>query len=166
MKVLVAYYSRTGVTRSAARAICEAIGASDGAEATVEEVVDTKPRKGTAGYMVAGKDAMLKRDTVIAPLSADVAAFDVVVIGTPVWAFTMAPAIRAFCNEHGASVGKVAAFCTMGGSGDQRTFKHIEEALAKPLIATLTLIDKRVKSVDEQEFVAKVKAFAQQVVTS
>ena len=166
MKVLIAYYSRTGVTRAAAGAICEAMRAAVGVEVTVEEVVDTKPRKGAGGYLVAGKDAMLKRDTVIAPMSAEPGDFDVLVIGTPVWAFTMAPAIKAYCSEYGASASKVAAFCTMGGSGDQRTFRHIEEALANPLIATLTLIDKRVRAVDEQDFVAKVTAFAERVVTS
>ena len=162
MKVLIAYYSRTGVTKTTASAIAEQLRQS-GVEVVLEEVVDTKKRNGALGYLAAAKDAMLNRETVIAPTAAEPGEFDLLVIGTPVWAFTLATPMRTYCRTCAGAAKKVALFCTMGGSGDRRTFRHAEALCGKPPAATLALIDKRVKQRDEEQFVAKVKDFAARI---
>jgi flavodoxin len=154
MKVLVTYYSRTGVTRLAAQELARRLGAD------VEEIIDTKPRGGVIGWLVAGKDASLKRLTRIKPVSKDPAAYELVVIGTPVWAFTMAPAVRTYITDHRRSLKKVAFFCTMGGSGDARTLRHLAELAGTTPLATLALIDKDVRS---GRHAAKLEAFVNQL---
>jgi len=162
MKVLIAYYSRTGVTKIAASAIADQLYQSD-VEVVIEEVVDTKNRNGLLGYLRAGMDALLKRETVIAPTAADPGEFDLLVVGTPVWAFTLATPMRTYCRTRCGAVRQLAMFCTMGGSGDRRTFRAAEQLCGKPLAATLALIDKRVKQRDEEQFIAKVRRFATQI---
>ena len=163
MKILIAYYSRTGVTQLAAEAIVAALMEMRDVEVTLEEIVDTRSRQGALGYLSAGRDASLKRQTVIATPDQDPSQFDLLIVGTPVWAFTLATAMRTYCTEYGCKAPKAAVFCTMGGAGDERTFAHAEKLLAKAPVATLTLIDKRVREADEQEFLAKVKRFAEEI---
>lgn len=166
MKALIAYYSRSGVTRAAAGAIAAALRQTGQVDVTIEEIVDTTSRKGILGYLAAGKDASLGRGTIIAPPAASPAEFDVLIVGTPVWAFTLAAAVRTYCSEYCKDAGTVALFCTMGGSGDKRTFRHAEAILGKTAVARLSLVEKRVKAGDEQEFIAKVKRFAADLVAS
>ncbi len=165
MKVLIAYYSRSGVTRSVSEMLAAELRAK-GAEATVEEIIDTKDRSGITGWLGGGKDATLKKETTIAPVKADVASFDLVAIGTPVWAWTAAPAARTFAKQHGASCRKVAFFCTMGGSGDKGAFKAFADLCAKEPVATLALIDRKVKAKDEEKCLAPVRAFAASIVAA
>ncbi len=52
---------------------------------------------------------------------------------------------------------KAAFFCTMGGSGDQKTFRHMAELLGKEPAGTLALLEKDVRS---GAFATAVKEFA------
>lgn len=138
MPTLIVYYSRTGHTMTIARELADAL------QADLEEIRETKSRKGMAGYLSAGKDATLKKATPIEPTSIDHGTYDLVIIGTPVWAFTMASGIRTWLTEHGKDLKKVAFFATMGGRGDQRTFAHMQELCGQAPIATATFIDKNI----------------------
>ncbi len=163
MNALVVYYSRTGVTRKAAEAIGEALRNVGADNVQIEEITEPKSRKGALGWLMAGRDATLKRPAAIQPIKADVGSFDVIVIGTPVWAFTCATPVRTFCQEHGREAKQVAFFCTMGGTGDKRALREMEALCAKPPLATLALIDRQVKQDDPEEFLDKVKAFAETI---
>jgi len=143
MNALVTYYSRTGTTRKTAQAIADALRDAGCDNVQSEEIVETRSRKGVFGFLGAGRDATLKRTAVIEPLQADVGSFDIVAIGTPVWAFTCATPVRAFCDQHGREAKQVAFFCTMG--------------------ATLALIERHVKRDDQEKFLDEVKAFAETI---
>jgi len=140
MKVLVAFYSRSGVTRAAAEDIARRLGAD------IEEIIDTKPRRGAIGWLIAGKDASLKCLAEIAPPAKDPAAYDLVILGTPVWAFTMAPAVRTYIARYAGAFKKLAFFCTMGGSGDKKTFRHMADQAGLSPLATLALTEKNVRA--------------------
>lgn len=140
MKTLVVYYSRTGVTRTVAQALAGQL------QADLEELHDRKSRRGALGWLSGGRDATLKRLTEIDPPVKDPSAYDLVLVGTPVWAFTMAPAVRTYLSQHGRAIKKAVFFCTMGGSGDRRTFSHMGELLGKSPAAALALREKDVRS--------------------
>src|SRR5581483_5384377 len=113
------YYSRTGNTRSLARQIGDALGA----EAELKEVQDRADRTGIVGYLRSGRDAWLQRRTELAPLEVDLNAFDLVVIGTPVWNASLSSPVRTFLADHANALRAVAFFCTMGGRGSDRVFR-------------------------------------------
>lgn len=159
MKILTAFYSRTGTTRKAADQIASFLKGK-GAEIVTEEIIDTKNRKGFFGWLRAGRDAMKKRETEVRPVQADVASFDLVVVGGPVWGWTVCPAVRTFLSGQKDQIRKAAFFCTMGGSGAERTFGEMEEILGKAPEATLALTEKQVKAEDEAGYLEKVRNFA------
>ena len=82
MKSLVVYYSRTGNTKFVAEEIAAEIGAD------IEEIVDLKSRAGTMGWLSAGRDATINRQTKIAETKRNPADYDLVVVGSPVWAWS------------------------------------------------------------------------------
>ncbi len=139
-RALVAYYSRTGVTRTVAEAVASGLGCD------LEEIVDTKSRKGPLGFVIAGKDAVRKKLTRIGPISKSPADYDLVVIGTPVWANTMASAVRTYLTECGGQMNKVAFFCTQAGPKPGHTFADMEALCGKPPVETLSLRTKTVKA--------------------
>ncbi|MGM0493471.1 MAG: flavodoxin family protein [Armatimonadota bacterium] len=165
MRALVVYYSRTGVTKKVCHAIADVMGAMDDmTEVEIEEIVDKTNREGVLGYARGGKDAMLKKSTEIEPVKADVASFDLVVIGTPVWAFTCAPAARAFCEQFADDLDTVAFVATMGGSGDRGAFEALEKYCGAKPIETLSLRERDVKAVEPANYVAPVEGFAEDLV--
>jgi flavodoxin len=154
MKALIVFYSRTGVTKKAAEAIAAAIPCE------TEEIIDKADRSGIKGWLLGGKHAWQSTLTEIGPLKSSISSYDLVIIGTPVWAFTMTPAVRTFIEQNKDKIKKAAFLTTEGGSGHEKTFKAMEEALGKPPAATLNLLEKEVKSGKDGE---KIRQFVQDV---
>lgn len=138
VKILVAYYSRTGITKKLANFLAEKLGAE------IEEIKDTVNRAGAVGYMLAGRDAMQRKLTKLEPLKLNPADFDLVIIGTPIWAWNMSAPIRTYITENKDKFKKVAFFCTMSSDGDIKTFKEMGEIINKQPAATLALTTKEV----------------------
>ncbi|MCK9356264.1 MAG: NAD(P)H-dependent oxidoreductase [Dehalococcoidia bacterium] len=134
MKTLVVYYSRSGNTRK----LAEEIGAA--LKADVEELQDGKDRKGPVAFILAGREAMHKTLVELQPLAHDPAAYDAVVVGSPVWASTVCSPVRTFLTKNRTQLKKVAWFCTSGGedpAGAEKTFAAMTEASELTPAATL-----------------------------
>ena len=140
MNTLVVFYSRTGITRRAAEQLAGIM------RADIEELVDLKNRSGFWGYRRACKDALRKRLTEYRPTLSDPGRYDLIVLATPVWAMTMAPAVRTYLEEHSPSISRAGFLCTMGGSGTKRTFRQMAAVLGKPPIATLAIKESQIRS--------------------
>ncbi|HUV38514.1 MAG TPA: NAD(P)H-dependent oxidoreductase [Planctomycetota bacterium] len=164
MKVLVVYYSRTGVTRKTSETLAETLRGT-GHEVTVEEIREKGKRGGILGFFAMSFSAIFKRPGAIETVEAEVGSFDLVAIGTPVWAWSASAPVRTFCKEHGHAAGKLAFFATMGSSGDKGAFKAMTALCGKEPVATMSLIDKAVKKDDAEGFTAKVKTFAAAMTT-
>ena len=106
MKSLVVYYTRTGKTKFVAETIATQLAAD------VEEIVDLKKRQGTLGWIMSGKDATRQSLTEIAQTTKVPADYDLVIIGTPIWAWKPTPAIRTYISQNNLSGKKVALFYT------------------------------------------------------
>jgi flavodoxin len=106
MKSLVVYYTRTGKTKVVAETVAAELGAD------LEEIVDLKKREGKLGWIMAGKDASQKNQTEIAPLKRAPCDYDLIVLGTPIWAWSPAPAIRTYITRNPLESKKVAVFYT------------------------------------------------------
>ena len=153
-KTLVVYYSRTGTTRQVAEAVAAELNAE------VEEIVDTKKRKGVLGFVVAGKDAALKKLTAIEPAQKSPGDYDLVVVGTPVWAGTASTPVRTYLTEQRDRLPRVAFFLTTGGSGIEGAFRAMAELAGKDPLATLGLTTKQVRRNEHGE---KMKAFCEEL---
>lgn len=145
MKILIAYYSRTGNNRKTGLLLKEILDELPDVETELESIIDMKDRSGVSAYVLGGRDALMKKNTQIKAPEKDIQDYDLVMIGGPVWAWTVCPATRTYCAEHGRKAKKVAFFCTMGGSGDNRTFAEMETVCEKPPVAIMALTDGEIK---------------------
>ena len=149
-KTLVAYYSRTGHTRQ----IAEAIAAQCSAQ--VEQIRDVRNRTGWLGYWRSAYEALRKRPAVIKDVANNPATYDLVVLGTPVWAGNMSSPMRTYIAAHGAHFTRIAVFCTEGGASGENVVSHIAELCGIAPIATLIVTGHDFASGD---FRHKVTAF-------
>lgn len=163
MKILVAFYSRTGVTRKTAEALAAKLSGL-GHDVATEEIIDKKKRAGFFGWLSAGRDAVRKKSADIEPTKADVSAFDMVVTGTPVWAWTMTPAVRAFLTAQKEKIRDFACFATMEGSGDKRSAEAVAECMGRQPVASAGFLAKHVKKEDPEGFTAPLEKFARDIV--
>ncbi|HSB95361.1 MAG TPA: hypothetical protein VLC91_02875 [Spongiibacteraceae bacterium] len=89
-KYLVVYYSRTGSTRAIAVALAKAL------HCDIEAIVDTNKRSGIWGYLRCVLDTLEKRSATIAPPKKNISGYELVIVGTPVWAGSVAAPVRAY----------------------------------------------------------------------
>ncbi|RDJ99752.1 flavodoxin family protein [Paraburkholderia lacunae] len=128
-KVLVVYFSRTGTTRLLAQAVAKMLCAD------LEEICDRSNRAGVAGYLRSLVDIIRKRPVEIVPAGRDVATYNLVVIGTPVWASSVSAPVRSYLVENRARLPHVAFLCSFGGRGADKAMTEMRELAGKPAIA-------------------------------
>jgi flavodoxin len=141
-KTLVVYYSLTNHTRTVANELAKDLGAG------VAEIRDVTPRTGAWGKLRSTVEAVFRLHPRIAYLGPDPAAFDLVVIGTPVWASRMASPVRTFLRDYGKRIRKPAVFCTYGGSGATAAALDMGRLLDVPPVDTLLIRDDEIASGD------------------
>ncbi|MGN0745418.1 MAG: flavodoxin family protein [Aristaeellaceae bacterium] len=90
---LVVYFSRMGYVR---RVAYEAAGRTG---AQVYEIRAKERTEGTAGFWWCGRFAMHRWAMPVEMVTLDLAAYDHVTICTPVWVFSLASPVRAFCRQ-------------------------------------------------------------------
>ena len=140
MKTLVVFYSRDGATRKVAASICDLLNAD------MEEIIDKRNRKGIFGYIKAGFESVKNRTTEIEPEKFDASLYELVIIGTPIWAGRMVPAIRTYLTQNNGKIKRTALFAVKANSPAIKAFEAIESLTnIKPEI-TFELKEKQVKS--------------------
>lgn len=132
-RTLVVSYSRSGHTRAVARALARALGADH------EELRDHADRAGPLGYLRSAAEALLETSTELRPGRRDVAGYDLVVVGTPVWATSVSSPVRTFLWMARPRLPAVAFFATLGGVGSERAFAQMRALAGKAPAATLAL---------------------------
>lgn len=142
MRVLVVYYSWTGHTKQVAEAIAKAC------DADLEKIQDVKDRAGFFGYLRSAYHALTKQVDGIRAAVKDPADYDLVVLGTPVWAWNLSPPMRTYISAQSAKFGDVGFFCTEGGAGGDGVFKQMAELSGKRPVATLIVTEAELKNSD------------------
>jgi len=140
MKALVVFYSRTGATKQVAEALAESLNCDS------EELIDTKKRGGPLGFLSAGKDAKAKKLTKLTDIKRDPALYDLVILGTPIWAGTLSSAARTYVANNKSKFKRVAFFCTHGGGESQQLFAEMEALCERRPVSILALQEKEVKT--------------------
>jgi hypothetical protein len=78
-----------------------------------------------------------------------------VVIGTPVWAWSVSSPVRAYLTANKGRLPAVAFFCTLGGKGSETAFGQMQEIVGKPPRATCAITARDVASGGEGALIAK-----------
>jgi flavodoxin len=128
-RVLVVFFSRTGTTRMLASTLARMLSAD------LEEICDLTERRGAFGYLRCLVDSWRKRPAEIVPPALDTSQYDLVVIGTPVWAGSVSAPMREYLRENRSKFRHVAFFCSFGGLGSQAAFDEMRELAGKAPVA-------------------------------
>ncbi len=121
-KTLIAYYSYSGNTRAVAEKIKKLTGG---------DLFEIKPVKSyPANYNDMINLAKKEKETGYKPElteTIDLADYDTIYLGTPVWWYTFASPIRTFLSENDFSGKTIKPYCTHGGGGASNTFSDIKK---------------------------------------
>ena len=135
-RILIAYYSRSGNTPRVAARLAADLGAD------LEEIVDPTCRSSMFGYQRSGFQAFFRRLAPIAPPAHDPGAYDLVVVGTPIWDMSMSSPVRSYLRRHRSALPTVAFFCTCGGLGSERVFDQMTGECGREPVARMVLTER------------------------
>jgi flavodoxin len=156
-RTLVVYFSRTGTTRKIAETIAKALGSD------LEEIGDDTPRQGYLGYWRSLLEARRHATVGIAEAKRTPASYDLVVIGTPVWVWSVSSPVRMYLTTHKASLPDVAFFCTMGGRGSTSTFREMQTLSGKAPRAVLAVT---ARDVAAQKYDKRLAEFIKRLISA
>ena len=155
MKVLIAYYSRTGNNEKIANELQAML------HCDVEKIVDTVSRLGLWGWLVSGSQAYRRKMSVIMPVAKNPGDYDVVVIVCPFWAGLMPPPIRTYIFENKDRLNRFALLSVSGsGEGNSKTIPDFEAAVGKEVSVCLLLKESELKRAD---YSGKLQEFSDSV---
>ncbi len=147
-KTLVAYYSWTGHTRQIAEAIAAELGAD------VEQICEARSRSGWIAYFRSAWEVLQNKLVPIKVIEKDPSAYDLIVLGTPVWAGRMSSPLRAYVTQERQKFARIALFCTEGGANGEKALAQIAQLCGKQPAATLIVMERDIKSGAYQQKVA------------
>jgi len=150
MKILVVYYSRSGNSREVGKKIASKLGCD------MEEIEDTQDRSGIIGFLKSGYQAIRGKDTRLKPYNKNPEDYDLVIIGTPIWAGKPSVPISTYLKENKGKFKNVAFFCTYGGSGLEKTIEAMKQMTGKEPAATLDVTDSEIK---DKAYDHKIESF-------
>jgi len=150
-KILVVYYSKTGHTRKIAQDIAKQI------DADLEEITDQKKRTGLLGFILGGRDALTGKKTKISEIRKNPAEYGLVILGGPIWAGSITPAVRTYINQYKDSLPPVASFFSSGGKTPDQVFEKLSNLLPEKLVSIMGLSQEELK--DTQNYHARLSSF-------
>jgi len=133
-KKLVAYFSASGITQKVAKQIAEL------AKADIYEIkpkvpyteVDLNWMDKTSRSSKEMKNLSYRPEIVDTPLN--MAAYDTVYLGFPIWWYIAPTIVNTFLEKHDFSGKTIILFATSGGSGMGKTAQHLKPSVAKDTI--------------------------------
>ncbi|VWC74147.1 flavodoxin [Burkholderia aenigmatica] len=134
-RMLVVFYSRSDTTAGLARMLAAELGAD--CERLRER--DDRRRAGAIGYLRSLADVIRQRAADLRPTACSPSAYDVVVVGTPVWAGRASTPMSTWLVRHGHELRATAFFCTMGLRGDLTALGQMQALARQKPVATCAI---------------------------
>ena len=129
MKILVAYFSASGITASVAKEVASAANADlyeikPGVRYTSADLnwMDKKSRSSVEMSNPASRPEIVKD-------LPDLSQYDTVIIGFPIWWYVAPTIINTFLESGDFSGKKIALFATSGGSGFGKTVQNLKPSV-------------------------------------
>ncbi len=138
MSIAVVYYSLEGNTRMTAQKISDRLGA---------DLIELKPVKSyptgkVSKFFWGGKSTVFKEMPDLEKYDFNSGKYDTVIVGNPLWAWSVTPPLRTFLAQNDLCGKKIAAFISCGGGDAGKAFESIRElAGTDKLIAEMKLVN-------------------------
>lgn len=129
-KSVIVYYSQTGATKVVAEALQRATGAD------MELIEAVNPYGGDFNQTIKRCKDEIDSGTLveIKPLKIDIAEYDTIYVGYPVWFGTFAPPMGTFLKTANLEGKVVVPFCTFGSGGLTNTVASLKADLTKSTV--------------------------------
>ena len=129
-KALVAYFSASGVTAKAAKALAQAAGADlyEIKPATPYTKADLNWTDKTSRSSVEMQDPSSR--PALADQTAQIANYDVVFLGFPIWWYVAPTIINSFLESYDFAGKTIVLFATSGGSGFGKTVAGLQGSVS------------------------------------
>ena len=126
-KSLVLYYSETGTTKTVALELQKQLGAD------IEAVEAVEPYSGNFQETIerSGRERERGETPAIKPLTKNLADYDVIFLGYPIWFGTYAMPIATLVKEQDFAGKTIVPFCTFGSGGLNTSTDALTKALPK-----------------------------------
>ncbi len=154
MKILLVYFSRTGNTKKVAYFLAKKLNAK------VEQIKDNTDRQGIKGYLISTFQALLGRRVLLKKPVYQPKKFDLIVIGTPVWDWQIAPPVATYLDFYRTYFKKLAFFCTFKTSGAFIVLQKMVKLTGKKPVANLAIKASEFKN---RQALAKMLNFCQTI---
>ena len=112
MNIAIVYYSYSGNTHRVAQIIEEILSHDNSVKCLRIEA----PRE-SSNFFIQALRGLTKRKTEISPIEANLSAYDLIILGTPVWAREAPPAMRSYLEKVSGLLRKKAVIFVTYGSG-------------------------------------------------
>lgn len=137
MKTLIAYYSRSGKNKKLAEEVQKKLNCD------IEEIIDTKNRKGILGIIVGGMNSGSKKFTKIESFKSNPKNYEQVIIISPVWVGIFAPATRTYISVNKDKIKELSIISVSGsGKGNTKAIPDLEKILGKKISNYFLLSEK------------------------
>lgn len=152
MKSIIIYYSFSGNTKKVAEILMESLSKVGPTEQV--ELIATDESK---AFLAQCHRALSKARAKINPVKNDLSDYDLICLGSPVWAFAPAPAMNTYLDLcTGLEGKKVILFTTYGsGTGNQRCLDYIKNILSKKKAGSFNSFSIQQLKVKDNDFVLK-----------
>jgi flavodoxin len=128
-RILVVYYSLSGNTERVAEDLAKRLGAES------EKIGDIKVRRGLLGYLRAAFDSIRERPAELTALDKNPNEFALTLIGTPIWAGKITPAVRSYLRMNRGRFNEVAFFTTSGSTPAEKVVPAMERLAGRQAVA-------------------------------
>ena len=139
-KILVAYFSATGTTAKAARAVADACRA---------DLFEIKPAQAYSSADLnwtnpQSRSSLDMKDPDCRPAlafkTADLTDYDVLIVGFPIWWGVAPRPVDTFLDSIQTDGKRVIAFCTSGGSDSSEAFKDLKSRYPRLHVESVKLL--------------------------
>jgi len=125
-KILIAYFSASGVTGNVARTLSETLNADlyEIAPAIPYTEADLDWRNAASRSSLEMKDKTSRPE--IKDIPVNIADYDTILLGFPIWWYIAPTIVNTFLEKHDFSGKKLLLFATSGGSGFGKTAESLK----------------------------------------
>jgi flavorubredoxin len=149
MRVVIIFHSFSGTTRRVAERLAERIGGT--VETDVVEVHDRHQYSTLTAYVSGAPRAMRGERAEVDPPEIDVSRYDLIVLGTPVWAFSPTPAANGAVSALRSAGGKEAVILVTSGGSPRNTVERLTAQLEGQGMTVRGAVHFTRKEIDDEE---------------
>ena len=160
-KIFIVYYSLTGNTQFIAETLRDSI------EADVLELKPIKELKAGSGtrFMWGGYQSTMKKTPKLMDFDINPLEYDLIILGTPVWAWNISPPMRSFLSKFDLTGKNVALWMCHAGDGVKAMIRFKETLSGANIVENISFQDPLKKDSDgnKEKAISWVEGVAKKV---